>query len=188
MPPGVHLTTPIIWMCTAILAVSDTLLGLLAIRLTRREQFRKLRPRLTLAGGLFFVLVWAGAMLWAWDWFYAYIFPASGRYFLPLIFFFLYKLIAWIMGWLSLRLPVNPALTWCVLGGVEGLLSHLYAIYALGAASRPPIMHGTDPFAVLVFAIFEKAFYWSILLIACRLLSRNLFTKEDHSPFQPIIS
>jgi hypothetical protein len=72
------------------------------------------------------------------------------------------------MAWLCLRLPGNPALTWIVLGSVEGLLSHLYAIYGLGAASKPPIMQGTDPMAVLIFAIFEKAFYWSLILLVSR--------------------
>jgi hypothetical protein len=85
-----------------------------------------------------------------------------------------YALIALGMVWLSQKLPGNPVVTWCVLGGVEGLLSHLYAIYDLGAASKPPIMQGTNPFAVLIFAVFEKAFYWSLILLACRLLWRDL--------------
>ena len=81
-----------------------------------------------------------------------------------------YTLLALGMHWLSLKLPGNPGVSWCILGGVEGLLSHLYAIYGLGAATRPPIMQGTDPFAVLIFAVFEKAFYWSLILLACRFI------------------
>jgi hypothetical protein len=77
------------------------------------------------------------------------------------------------MGWLSLKLPGNPAITWCILGGVEGLLSHIVAIYGLGAVSKPPIMQGTDPFKVLIFAVFEKAFYWSLILLVSRLIWRG---------------
>jgi hypothetical protein len=68
------------------------------------------------------------------------------------------------MGWLSLKLPGNPAITWCILGGVGGLLSHIYTINGLGAVSKPPIMQGTDPFDVLTFAVFEMAFYWCMIL------------------------
>jgi hypothetical protein len=78
-----------------------------------------------------------------------------------------------------MRVSGNPATTWCILGGVEGLLSHLYAIYGLGAASKPPIMQGTDPFAVLIFAIFEKAFYWSMILLASSLVWRYINTQEN---------
>src|SRR4030042_1848664 len=84
-----------------------------------------------------------------------------------------YTLLAFGMYWLSLKLPGNPAITWCLLGGVEGLISHLYAIYGLGAASRPPIMQGVNQFSVLIFAIFEKAFYWSTILLFSKLLCRQ---------------
>jgi hypothetical protein len=35
-------------------------------------------------------------------------------------------------------------------------------------------MQGTDPFVVLIFAVFEKAFYWSLILLASRLIWRGL--------------
>ena len=89
---------------------------------------------------------------------------------LPPLFGVGYTLLALGMGWLCLKLPGSPAVTWCILGGVEGLLSHLYAIYGLGAAAKPPIMQGTDPFTVLIFAVFEKAFYWSLILMGSRLI------------------
>ncbi len=174
MPSNVHLSTPLVWTCTGILLVLDVLLALLARRTINREQFSVLRRPLPIAGGVFFLLVWTSILLWGWDWFYAYIFPPWARYTLPLIFCLAYGLLAAGMAWLSLKLPGSPPINWCVLGGVEGLLSHLYAIYGLGAASRPPIMHGTDPFSVLIFAVFEKAFYWSLILLACRFLLPRL--------------
>jgi hypothetical protein len=174
MPPDAHLTTPLIWTCTCIVAVLDVVLTLLAWRLVKREQFQQMRWLLGIAGGVFFLLVWISVLLWGWDWFYSYIFPGWARYVLPPLFGVIYTLLALGMGWLSLKLHGNPAITWCLLGGLEGLLSHLYAIYGLGAASKPPIMQGTNPFAVLIFAVFEKAFYWSLILLACRLSWRTL--------------
>ena len=169
MPTNDHVTTPLILICTGIVAILDVILILLARRLVSREGFRQMRWMLAIASGVFFLLVWVSVLWWGWDWFYSYIFPAWGRYLLPTVFGIGYTLLALGMGWLSLKLPGNPAITWCVLGGVEGLLSHIYAIYGLGAVSKPPIMQGTDPFAVLVFAVFEKAFYWSLILLATRL-------------------
>ena len=170
MPSDLHLTTSLVWRCTGILLVLDVVLTLQARRFIRREQFQQLRWLLPIVSGVFFLLVWIAVMLWGWDWFYSYIFPSWAHYLLPPIFFIGYTLVGAGMVWLCLKLPGNPAVTWCILGGVEGLLSHVYAIYVLGAASKPPIMHGTDPFAVLIFAIFEKAFYWSLLLLTSKLI------------------
>ena len=172
MPPDVHVTTPLIWTCAGILFVLDVILTLLARRLVKREGFQQIRWLLVIAGGVFYLLVWTSVLLWGWDWFYAYIFPGWGRYLLPPLFGVGYALLPLGIGWLCLKLPGNPAVTWCALGGVEGLLSHINAIYGLGAVSKPPIMQGTDPFAVLIFAVFEKAFYWSIILLFCGLLWR----------------
>jgi len=167
MPPGVHVTTPLIWSYTGILALLDVGLLLLARGLVKREQFQHIRWLLVIVGGVFFLLVWTTVLVWGWDWFYVYIFPGWARHLLPALFGVGYTLLALGMAWLSLKLPGNPAVTWCVLGGVEGLVSHIYAIYGLGAASKPPIMQGTDPFVVLIFAVFEKAFYWSLILLVC---------------------
>jgi len=165
-----HLTSSTIWTCTGIFVILDLVLILLAHRLVSRESFRKLRALLVIVSGVFFLLVWMAVLWWGWDWFYRFIFPDWARFLLPPIFCMGYAILALGMSWLSLRLPGSPAVTWCLLGGVEGLLSHIYAIYGLGAASRPPIMQGTDPLAVLVFAVFEKAFYWSLILHTCRLM------------------
>ncbi len=172
-----HLTTPIVWVCTAVLVVMDISLGWLSGYAISRRQFRGITRKLIVASAIFFLLVWAGAMGWAWDWFYAYIFPPWARYALPPIFCLGYALLAWFMTWLSLKLRGNPAVMWNILGGVEGLLSHLFAIYGLGAVSRPPIMQGTDPLAVLIFAIFEKAFYSNVILLGSWFLTEKVFAK-----------
>jgi hypothetical protein len=172
-----HLTNPLIWTCTSILVTLDVILILLARFLVSREQFRQIRWVLVIISGIFFLLVWISVLWWGWDWFYKYIFPGWARYLLPLLFGIGYGLLALVMGWLSLRLPGRPAVTWCILGGVEGLLSHIYAIYWVGAASKPPIMQGTDPLVVLIFAVFEKAFYWSLILLASRFIGKGLIKK-----------
>ena len=185
MPPDVYVSNPQLWTCTGILLVLDVLLVSLARRNINREQFRRMRWLLAVAGGAFFLLVWSAAMLWAWDWFYSYIFPNWARILLPAIFGLGYTLLALGMFWLSLKIQREPAFTWCVLGGVEGFLSHLYAIYGLGAASKPPIMQDASQLVVLIFAFFEVAFYWSIILLACKFLSAKLFHKSRKDELTP---
>ena len=58
MPSNVHLTTPLLLTCTAILAIMDVILALLAWRLISREQFTRMRWWLAIVGGVFFLLVW----------------------------------------------------------------------------------------------------------------------------------
>ena len=170
MAPGAHLTTPLVLICTGILLLFDLLLALLAWRFVRRKEMQQMRRLLIATSGVFFLLVWTSVMIWGWDWFYSYIFPGWARYLLPPLFGLGYTVFAMGMSWLCMKLPGNPAILWCLLGGLEGLLSHIYAIYGLGAASKPPIMQGTDPLATLIFAIFEKAFYWSLILFASKLI------------------
>jgi hypothetical protein len=172
MSPSIHVTTQQVWGCTAVVLVLDGLLAILAILTVSRDDLRRMHWILPLTAAFFFTLVWVSAMALAWDWFYSYIFPPWARYLLPAVFGIGYGLLALGMTWLCQRLPGIPALTWILLGGVEGLLSHLVAIYSLGAASKPPIMQGTDPMVVLIFAIFEKAFYWGLILLFSRFLLR----------------
>jgi hypothetical protein len=96
----------------------------------------------------------------------------GGVVLLPPIFWIVYTLLGLAMVWLNLKLPGNPAVIWCVLGGVAGFLSYIYAIYGLRAVLKPPIMQGTDPLVVLIFSFFEIAFYWSLILLACRIIWR----------------
>jgi hypothetical protein len=172
MPPNFYVTNSLLWMCISILLVVDIFFTLLARQLTNRQSFQQQRWFLAFVSGIFFLIVWTSAMIWAWDWFYAYIFPPWGRYWLPPLFAIGYSLLAQGMFWLSLKLGGHPVVTWAILGGVEGLLSHIVAIFSLGAASKPPIMQGSDPFLVLIFAVFEKAFYWTLILLISSLLRR----------------
>jgi hypothetical protein len=180
MPPNAQLSTPLVWGCTAALVIVDLVLILVINRVIRRDQFSFFRRQLVILAGIFFLLVWTSAMLWAWEWFYTYIFPAWLRYYLPPIFWIGYTLLACAMSWFSLKLRAKPAVTWCLLGGLEGLLSHLYAIYGLGAVSNPPIMHGVSQLSVLIFAVFEKMFYWSFILFVVWLLTMKFGTRSHN--------
>ena len=126
---------------------------------------------------LFFAALWSFVLAWGWGWFYRYIFPPWMRY-SGLAWGMGYGMLGFGMWWLSirlagrLRLSSRPAVYFCLLGGLEGLLSHLWAIFGLGAVSKPPILHGVDPLAALTFAVFEKIFYWILILLLAVGISR----------------
>jgi hypothetical protein len=171
MPPfDSKMTTELFWSAAAVVAVVDVGLILLARWLVTPERFRQMKWPLTLASGVFFFTVWATVLGWGWDWFYRYIFPPWGRY-LPPVFGVGYAVCGLGMWWLAQKIRGHPAVFWCLLGGLEGLLSHIWAIWGLGAASKPPIIQGANPWVVLFFAVFEKMCYWSVILLVTAALS-----------------
>jgi hypothetical protein len=74
-----------------------------------------------------------------------------------------YTLVGWGMWWLAKRFK-KPVLVWAALGGLEGIVTHAWAIWVGGVVSKPPIIQGANPWVVLAFACFEKMFYWLIIL------------------------
>jgi len=87
----------------------------------------------------------------------------------------------WFLAW---RLPGNPIVSFCLLGSLEGLASHGWAVYNLGIIDKIPIMHGVSPASVLVFAMSEKILYWSIILGVAELLRRLWQRRTKSQPGQ----
>ncbi len=181
-----QLTTATTWWVTLVVATVDILLILMIGRFIPTGWFHRLPRWIVLFSFLFFTAVWSSVLTWGWDWFYSYIFPAWVRN-TGLAWGTIYGAMGlgmwWLSVWLCRRLPGHPAVNFCLLGGLEGFLTHLWAIYGLGAASKPPIMHGVDPFSVLIFAVFEKAFYWTlILLLSAGALRLTEFVRHQAQP------
>jgi hypothetical protein len=164
----VQLTSAAVWRLTLVVAGVDILLVLLIRRFISNSQYGRLPRWITACSFLFYAALWSFVLVWAWDWFYSYVFPLWMRY-SGLAWGLAYGAMGLGMWWLSLRfrrrLLGHSAANFCLLGGLEGLLTHLWAIFGAGAVSKPPIMHNVDPFTVLIFAIFEKAFYWILILL-----------------------
>lgn len=167
----VQLTSAMVWPLTLVVAIVDALLILGIRRFLPTGMYRGLPRQITLLSFLTFAAIWSIVLAWAWDWFYSYVFPTWMRY-TGLAWGTAYGAVGLGMWWLSQRLPGRPAANFCLLGGLEGLLTHLWAIYGAGAVSKPPIMHGVDPFTMLIFAVFEMAFYWILILLLAVGLAR----------------
>lgn len=143
---------------------------LLAWRI-KPARFRQLTWALAGASAIFWSILWI-AVLWAyWDLCYRHIFPGWAGYLAP-SYGLLYAGVGLAFWWLALRLPGNAIVSFCLLGGLKSVPEHLWAIYGLGTLDKVPAFLGISPASVLVFAVFEYIFYWSIVLSIAVLLRR----------------
>ncbi len=153
----------LLWQNAAVFALVDLILVFLLAWRIPSGLFRQLVWPIAISTTIFWSLLWTVVLRVSWDWFYGYIFPGWAPALAPL-FGLVYACVGLGLYWLARRLPANPIVVFCLLGGAEGLVSHTWAIYGLGLINQVPLMHGTSPMPVLVFALFEKILYWSIIL------------------------
>lgn len=152
-----------IWPLTLVVALVDGLLVLAARAWIPNHLFRRIPRWIAVWAFLFYSALWSFVLAWAWEDFYNYVFPTWARW-SGLGWGIAYGLAGLGMAWLSLRLPERPAVIYGLLGGLEGLLTHLWAIFGVGILQKPPMFRGVDPLTILAFAVFEKMFYWMVIL------------------------
>jgi len=169
---GFTIDTELYWLAALALALVDIFLVVVLAWRAPARRFRRLAWPLAGAAVIFWSVLWTGVLWLFWDSFYRYIFPPTTRLLAP-GFGLLYGVLALAMWWLASRSPVLPVLGYTLLAGLEGLVSHLWAIFSLGALERPALLQGASPEAVLAFAVVEKIFYWSVILGIALLLLRG---------------
>jgi hypothetical protein len=187
MNPDLRLTDAVFWASALVVTLVDVaFVALLGWRI-KRETFQRLRWALIAAGTAFWCGMGVILVVYFWEGYYQFFWPGwmrSGGFLL--ITLPTGVLVSYGFYWLALRLPGNPAVTFCLLGGVESIFEHLWGIYGFGIL-KIPLMQGVGPLPVLAFAVPEYIFYWGIILALAVTLSRparSLFrlmkTKQDH--------
>lgn len=183
-PISYEVTSGLLWWSSMVLGLMDLGLVWILARRVKRTQFKRLAWAVAITAGVFFGGLWTFVLWWSWDWVYGYIFPAWMKGAGPL-FGLPYALVGLGMWWFARRLPGNAALSFCLLGGMEGLATHWWAIYRLDFIEQVPMMEWVSPIPVLVFATFEKVFYWGVILglaaLAGGLVHREVGSKEVQS-------
>jgi len=162
MPENVLMTTQLFLQALGFALGVDILVGVVLSGFIQSEEFKRLGGIILVLSGLFFGVLWTIVLHWAWDWFYVYIFPGWMKD-MGWAWGVAYTLVGWGMWWLVKRFG-KPVLVWAALGGLEGIVTHAWAIWVGGVVSKPPIIQGANPWAVLAFACFEKMFYWLVIL------------------------
>jgi hypothetical protein len=139
------------------------ILGVLVWRF-KPTQFRLLSWQAIGIGSALFWSLFAGLILWyAWDLYYRYYAPSWDRIVAPLGAMVLYFLLGLLFRWAALRLPGNPTLTFCLLGGLESIPEHAIAIFRFHILEIP-FLQGTSAAAIFIFAFFEYNVFWSLAL------------------------
>jgi hypothetical protein len=83
------------------------------------------------------------------------------------------------MFWkIALRFPGNPVISWSLLGGLCGMITHIWAVYR-GILDKPPMLQGTSPIATVIMPIFEFIFYYCVILSLTALLRRNPIRNQN---------
>ncbi|MBC8492536.1 MAG: hypothetical protein H8D43_02025 [Chloroflexi bacterium] len=167
--PDIKMTSEMLWLTALVTALIDVGVILFLARRIQRPRFRQLHWPVAFAAGVFWVSY--GLMLFAltWESFYAKFLPDPANRSLACSMFELlpYPIIGLVLWWLSVRLPGNPAVHFCLLGGVQSLPEHLWGIYRLGMMDKVPFLQEASVASVLAFAVPEYILYWgSILSIA----------------------
>lgn len=124
--------------------------------------FRQTSIQIGLASALFWFILAGFAIIFFWDIYYSYIFPAWFRGFMTLN-IFLYTGIGLAMWWVAIQFPGPSILIFVILGGIEGVIEHIYGISFLRILEKVPWLKGLNPTQVLIFSFFEYVFYWSLV-------------------------
>jgi hypothetical protein len=128
-----------------------------------------------LAAALFWAPLALILILTAWGFFYSHFTPGYYAYVAPLAALVVYPL--WSLGlrWAALRLPGHPVLSFCLLGGLQGVFEHVVAVERLHLLAVP-FLAETTPAGIYLLAYFEYALYWGLVL-ALALAVERLYSR-----------
>ena len=148
----------------AAVATAFVLVGLLAWRI-KPARFRSLsRVSFIIASALFWGVLAALLVSFAWDFYYSSFVPGWYYFAAPLGAIVIYPVFALLLRWLTLHLPGNPVVVFCLLGGLESVLEHAVAIYRFNIL-QIPFLQENSASAILLFAYFEYVVYWGATLL-----------------------
>jgi len=169
MPTDIKITTELLYQGALIFVLMDAIYIPLLIWRVSEETFRRLKWSLVIAAAFVWYGIWAWAIGNFWETVYSYVFPAWAQTWVPWIAFVLAGCVALVLWMLALRLKWKVVLTYCLLGGALGSLTHIWAVYR-GVVTKPPMLQGASPLAAVILAFFEYIFYWCNILAIARIL------------------
>jgi hypothetical protein len=168
--PDVKVTTRILWQGTLIFALIDIVfISILKWRI-KPEAFGHTKWTLVITTGVFWSLLFLVLMSWIfWDPVYHHVFPGWARWLVPPAYGLLFAAVGLLFWWLASRLPGNPVINYCLLGGLWGMITHIWAV-CRGLLDKVPMLQGASPVAAIIMPIFEFIFYWCISLAIASVL------------------
>jgi hypothetical protein len=156
------ITTSELWLSTLLFGGAAILILMPLRVLYRSEEFERSGLAFTIASAIFWG---ATAMIFIrgfWDIYYQYFYPGWMRSLAPLS-LLLYAGFGFGLWWLSLRLQIPPLLSFVALGGLQGILEHLFGIYALGILRKTPFLRDISVLPIVIFSFWEYVLYWGLV-------------------------
>jgi hypothetical protein len=163
--PDIKISSEALWLCALVTALVDVWLVLWLVRRVSRDRYRRLHWAVVVAAAVLWVSY--GLLLFAltWESYYAKFLPnpvdrSLGRSVLQLL---IYPPLGLLLWWLAQRLPGNPTVSFCLLGGLQAVPEHVWGMH-LGMLERVPFLQEASAASVLAFAVPEYALYWGSVL------------------------
>lgn len=172
VPADQKVTTEILWRGALIFALIDAVLVGFLVRRITPVWLRQLKWTIVATTGVVWCVIWILMACFFWERVYHYVFPEWARWVIPPVYGVLFAAVGWLFYSLALRLPGNPVVNLCLLGGLWGMITHIWAIHR-GILDKPPMLQGASPVAAAIMPIFEFIFYWCIILGIASLLRRR---------------
>jgi hypothetical protein len=157
------LGSELFWQGALLAMLIDLVLVSLLLWRIKPTGFRQLKWVLVGASAIYWG-IFGYALLWGfWDSYYCHFYPDTMRW-LGAVGAVPYGAIGFALWWFTSRVSGNPIAIFLLLGGLEGLLEHLWAVYGWGILEKAPILQNASALSVLVFSFLEYVLYWGIIL------------------------
>ena len=159
-----RLTSEALWLAALVTAPVDAVFLYLLCRSLPRERFRRLFWPVGIVAAVFWGLIWTwGLWSFAWDMVYHNVFPVWARYVVPPAYGVMFGGLALFFWWAGMRLRADPALSFCVFGGLVSLPGHLIGVQR-GMFEKSPLLQDVSVVSALTFGVFEFIFYFGVIL------------------------
>ena len=175
-----RVTTSLLWRATLFFSIVVAALLPLVLKATSRERFETLKGHVVGAAFFVWLALWSVMVVVYWHDVYAYFFPASLRWFLPLFMATGFASASLMLWHLARRFRRWPAVAFVLLGAMLGPLTHLWAVLR-GIVSKPPLLQGASPAAAVAVSAPEFAIYF-IIILGLAVLSSRIAEKCSREP------
>ncbi len=166
---NIKVTTTMLYQGALFFALMDVVYIPLLVWRIKEETFGRLKWTLVVSAALIWFGIWSWAIGNFWDDVYSYVFPPWARTWVPWIALFAAGLVALVLRVISIHSKGNPVFNYCLLGGLLGSLTHIWAVHR-GIVTKPPMLQGASPLGAVVIAFFEYIFYWCVILTVAKLV------------------
>ena len=167
-------TSDLYWLSAGLLTLIDLTAIYCISQCVPAARFRQARFEIPLVSMIFWGGFWSALMAnnYVWEWCYCYIFSLTERWMMPPVMALLYGGVGWGMWWIATRLPLQPVISFSILGALVSLPDHIYAIYAKDLLDTP-LMSNVSAASAIIFGVFEFVFYW-ILILSIAIFARSI--------------